>query len=623
MQTNKRPEMIDACPKNEAVHDRKARTLRRLPVLSVILLVVAIFPQGRTRAAAASISGLQVQGNQIVNGSGQVQRLVGVDRSGSEYACIQGWGFFDGPSDAASVQAMASWHINAVRVPLNEDCWLNINGSPSAYSGAAYQQAIINYVNLLNTYNIVPILDLHWNAAGSTKATGQQPMADRDHAPAFWSSVASTFKSNTSVIFDLYNEPYPDSNQNTTAAWTCWKNGGTCPGVSFVAAGMQELVNAVRNSGATNLILANGVMYGGNLSQWLTYRPTDPKNNVAAGFHNYNFSGCGSTCWQSTYGPVMQQVPVIAGEIGENDCAHSYIDSLMAWMDSHGGSYLGWAWNTSSCTSFPSLISNYNGTATGFGVGFEQHLASLAGANPTSTPVSTATSTTQPSPTPTSTPKPAPTTTATPRPTSTSTATPVPANTATPTPSSTSTPVTTNTPGPGSTTLFADTFEGDTLGGAVTGWRQDGGTWGIVQDGSHVASQTDSTAGTIKDLVAGSAAWTNYTVTANMKPGNLTNGLGITGRYQDSANNYDLILKGGNTWYVGKRVGGTWYSMASGSLAYNTSTWYTLQLTFAGTSITGSVNGITLATSTDTSFSHGPISIRPWGPAEYDNVTVK
>src|SRR5438270_302068 len=60
--------------------------------------------------AAASISGLHVVGNQIVNGSGQPVRLLGVDRSGTEYACIQGWGFFDGPSDAASVQAIASWH---------------------------------------------------------------------------------------------------------------------------------------------------------------------------------------------------------------------------------------------------------------------------------------------------------------------------------------------------------------------------------------------------------------------------------------------------------------------------------------------------------------------------------
>ncbi len=73
--------------------------------------------------AAAPLS-ISVSGNHLINGYGQTIRLLGVNRSGTEYACIQGWGLFDGPNDATSVAAMASWHINAVRVPLNEDCWL-------------------------------------------------------------------------------------------------------------------------------------------------------------------------------------------------------------------------------------------------------------------------------------------------------------------------------------------------------------------------------------------------------------------------------------------------------------------------------------------------------------------
>src|SRR5437764_962495 len=84
----------------------------------------------------AAISGLHVVGNQIRNGAGQPVRLLGVNRSGTEYACIQGWGIFDGPSDAASLQPIVAWRANAVRVPLNEDCWLAINGVPAAYSGA-------------------------------------------------------------------------------------------------------------------------------------------------------------------------------------------------------------------------------------------------------------------------------------------------------------------------------------------------------------------------------------------------------------------------------------------------------------------------------------------------------
>ena len=49
----------------------------------------------------------------------------------------------------------------------------------------------------------------------------------------------------------------------------------------------------------------------------------------------------------------------------------------MPWLDARSASYLAWAWNPYSCTSFPSLISSYNGTPTAFGKGYRAHLRSL------------------------------------------------------------------------------------------------------------------------------------------------------------------------------------------------------------------------------------------------------
>ena len=362
-------------------------------------------------AVPASITGLHVSGNRILNGANQPIVLHGVNRSGTEYACIQGWGIFDGPNDAASVQAIAAWHTNAVRVPLNEDCWLAINGVNPAYSGAIYQQAIAKYVNLLNQYGLVAILEMHLNAPGTQQATGQEPMPDADHAPAFWTSVANYFKTNSSVIFDLYNEPYPDYNRDTTAAWTCWKVGGTCAGVPFQAAGMQSLVTTVRKTGARNVIMLGGVTYAGSISRWLAYKPSDPTGNLAAAWHVYNFGSCVTTsCYNSMAAPVAQKVPLIAGEIGENDCAHGFIDPLMAWLDAHNAAYLGWTWDTWNCNSGPALITDYNGDPTNFGVGLKNHLAALAGI-PTPTPT-TAPPTSTPAPgTPTPLPTPVPTAT--------------------------------------------------------------------------------------------------------------------------------------------------------------------------------------------------------------------
>src|SRR3954452_6176762 len=120
-----------------------------------------------SNSGATPVLGISVSGNHLIDASGNTVVLHGVNRSGTEYACAQGWGIFDGPSDAASVQAIAAWHTNAVRIPLNEDCWLGINGVNPAYGGANYQTAIANYVALLNQYGLVAILDLHWSAPGT------------------------------------------------------------------------------------------------------------------------------------------------------------------------------------------------------------------------------------------------------------------------------------------------------------------------------------------------------------------------------------------------------------------------------------------------------------------------
>ena len=83
-------------------------------------------------------------------------------------------------------------------------------------------------------------------------------------------------------------------------------------------------------------------------------------------------------CWTSQVAPVIKKVPLIAGEIGENDCADDYISPLMTWLDARSASYLAWAWNADfGCGSGPGLITSYNGTPTGYGKGYRTHLLSL------------------------------------------------------------------------------------------------------------------------------------------------------------------------------------------------------------------------------------------------------
>ena len=127
--------------------------------------------------------------------------------------------------------------------------------------------------------------------------------------------------------------------------------------------------------------MLGGLGYAGDLSQWLRHAPIDPDHDLAASWHSYNFSECDTrSCWAGQIARVIAKVPVIVGEMGENDCASGYINSLMNWLDSRSTSYLAWAWNADfNCSTGPGLITDYTGTPTAYGAGYESHLKSLAG----------------------------------------------------------------------------------------------------------------------------------------------------------------------------------------------------------------------------------------------------
>jgi hypothetical protein len=328
---------------------------------------------------------VSVVGNHLVNAADQTVRLLGVDRSGTEYACEQGWGIFDGPSDAASVAALVKWHVNAVRLPMNEGCWLDLftasndpaaNGAdPRPYEGSAYQSAIAAYVSLLHQSGIAIILDL--SALDAPDGLGVPPMADSEYSESFWTSVASYFLDDPGVLFDLYNEP-------NNIDWACWKSGCTVstPDGSYQSIGMQALVTAIRGVGADQPIMLGGLDYSSDETSWLTYLPTDPDHSLVVSYHTYNTTNCNTTtCWHQTITPLTLTVPVVTDEFGQYNCHGGYSKKYMKFADKAGISYLGWAWdaispNGWSCDS-PALITNYDGTPSGAGAALHAHLALL------------------------------------------------------------------------------------------------------------------------------------------------------------------------------------------------------------------------------------------------------
>jgi hypothetical protein len=350
-----------------------------LPVVAVAVAVLTIAGtsasgNAHTSASGKAVSRLHVSGNRILDKDGRRVLFQGINRSGTEYACAQGWGMFDGPNTAESVRAIASWHVNIVRVLLNEDCWLGINGIKPQYAGANYRRAIVDYVGLLHRYGMYSEVSLYSAAPGPYRASSQPAAPDEDHAPAFWVSLASTFRNDPNVILEPWGE--------TTVNANCFLSGG-CEAAyppantRYRVAGMQQAVTVMRHAGYDGIIAIPGIDYANNLSQWLARMPHDPRHQLIAEAHVYGGNTCEDVaCFQATYAPVARQVPLIFGETGESytntDCGTRHISTIVNWADAHRVGYEAWTWDTwGSCGV---LIRNYAGQPfSAYGVWIRSH----------------------------------------------------------------------------------------------------------------------------------------------------------------------------------------------------------------------------------------------------------
>lgn len=297
-----------------------------------------------------------VVGSKIENSSGQAVQIHGVSLSSTEWSC-NGEGNF--PASEFAIMRN-QWNADAVRIPLFQDMWLS---NASDYC-SSYASNIAGWVAAAEANHMIVILDLHWSDQGNLNYTpqesNQQCMAD-NNSNTFWQQVASTYKNDPNVWFELYNEP-----QLSTSQWGAWLNGdstnSTC---GFPIVGMQTLYNTVRATGANNIVIAGGVGYASNLAGV----PLISGSNVVYAIHPYSYSdpnadGSGAGGWWDTnFGYLAENntAPVIATEFGETSCGGAYDQAILNYFRAHGIGYTAWAWLPNGC-GYPSIISNLDGT---------------------------------------------------------------------------------------------------------------------------------------------------------------------------------------------------------------------------------------------------------------------
>jgi endoglucanase len=363
-------------------------------VLAALLALAILAP-------SASALSIRVVGNHFVQGAGGKShkvRLIGVNRSGSEYACASddgqgghGFGFFQGPTSDRAIQAMKTWHVNAVALPLNEACWLGgYGGLKAQFTGDNYRNAIAGYVKRLNAHGIFVVLRLSGagpdgHVYGAEPGDAEIPMADADHALDFWASVASRFRGNHAVLFHAYDEPHKITFSCSLNGCATDANGseGEPNFGPYQAVGHQAIVDTIRSTGATQPIIVSGIDFAGDVSRWEQFMPNDPKNSLVVGWNSFDYSGNFGAS-KADLSSLSNRHPVLIGGFGDTDCNSDYSLKLMRFADGQGISYLAWTWNTEAdyggCANAllgPTVGAYFTGHPSGFGKGVRQHFRAV------------------------------------------------------------------------------------------------------------------------------------------------------------------------------------------------------------------------------------------------------
>lgn len=163
----------------------------------------------------------------------------------------------------------------------------------------------------------------------------------------FWTQVATAFKSDNHVMFELYNEPTLGGGSPAASDWTTWQTN------------MTALYNAVRGTGATEITIMGGLNWSYDLSGVTTYPITG--TNIVYNTHPYA-NKAPSSDWPGKFGTLAATKPVIATEFGSYDCTGTWTTSLLSYMEGLGMSWTAWGWYAGGGCAFPSLISSYDGT---------------------------------------------------------------------------------------------------------------------------------------------------------------------------------------------------------------------------------------------------------------------
>ena len=312
---------------------------------------------------------VRVQGNRLVDPDGNEVWLQGVNAGGMETIP-------NGAQETKStVVAIDDWKSICIRLPLNEAHWFGTGVYSPEDGGKSFRDACDKIVRLAANRGAYVVIDLHRFRA---------PKAEH---VAFWKDCAAHYKDHPAVLFDLFNEPHGID-------WKTWRDGGfvgTAGAVDesaflseeekrknqgFESVGMQALVDAVRSTGAKNVVIAGGLHWANDLTgieseaiekgEAESFRLSDPDGNgVMYSWHTYH--------WHKGWArllPVAAKHPIFLGEVGaapreemtfipfeQKEDPYTFSPDMLGFIQKHRINWTGWCFHPKAG---PCMLKNWD-----------------------------------------------------------------------------------------------------------------------------------------------------------------------------------------------------------------------------------------------------------------------
>jgi hypothetical protein len=308
---------------------------------------------------------LHVQGNQVLNKDGKAVWLQGANVVSLEFS-------IKGERVLRSAQvAVDDWKANIIRLPVKEEYWFGKN-SGQKDGGASYRELVDAAITLIANRGAYVLLDLH------------RFRAPRHEHVDFWKDAATKYKDHPALLFDLFNEPHGTS-------WELWRNGGfvadkdapadedafltpeekAAGAKGFHSVGMQALVDAVRATGARNIVVTGGLDWAYDLS------------GIAQGFELADKGGNGiiysthiypwKKGWQEKVLVIADKYPILIGEVGadakkmsfipaeQQEDAATWVPAMLGFIQQHRFHWTAFSFHPAAS---PVMITNWDYTPT-------------------------------------------------------------------------------------------------------------------------------------------------------------------------------------------------------------------------------------------------------------------